>query len=66
MITAECHKCGQSIEVPTRLAQIYVMQHKMPCKECVNRKKKEAKPFVQTGLAGMFDHVEAIRIGEEE
>jgi len=36
MITAECHQCGQSIEVPTRLAQIYVMQHKMPCRDCAN------------------------------
>ena len=66
MITAECHKCGKSIEVQTRLAQIYIMQQKMLCNECVIRKKREAKPFVQTGLAGMFDHVEAIRIDEEE
>lgn len=36
MILAECCNCGGSFEVPTRLAQIYVMQHRMPCRGCAN------------------------------
>jgi len=45
MITAECHKCGKSIEVPTRLAQIYVMQHKMPCRDCALTVKCKCTPI---------------------
>jgi len=37
-----------------------------PATLLVNQKKEDARPFVQTGLAGLFDHVEAIEIGEEE